>query len=112
VGAAGVHWPFAEWHEARRWRNRFDLMSVSAHGRAELCRIDAQVFDAALLSAVFPSRSPSAGPPLGAHTLRNLSRRSPVPVYALGGINSRNAASISDAAGLAAIEGIRDPFRS
>lgn len=112
VGAAGVHWPYARRHEARKWRDRFDLMSISAHGRAELQKIDARVFDAALVSTVFPSNSPSAAAPMGPHTVRCLSRQSALPIYGLGGINSRNAASISDAAGLAAIEGIRDPFRS
>ena len=112
VGAAGVHWPFAQQSQARKWRRRFELMSVSAHGGEELRQIDSTLFDIALVSAVFPSKSPSAGNPLGAQTLRTLARWSPVPVYGLGGASARNAARICDAAGLAAIEGIRDPFRS
>lgn len=110
VGAAGVHWPFARKADARKWRGRFDLMTVSAHGGAQLQRIDPHLFDAALVSAVFPSRSPSAGPPLGAHTLRSLSRQSTVPVFGLGGVNADTAGSICDAAGLAAIEGIGNAF--
>ncbi|MAN66243.1 thiamine phosphate synthase [uncultured Hyphomonas sp.] len=112
VGAAGVHWPFSQKDKARKWQGRFDLMSVSAHGHGELRQIDAHIFDAALVSAVFPSKSPSAGSPLGAFALRSLSKHSPVPLYGLGGVNSHNASSICNAAGLAAIEGIRDPFRS
>ena len=110
VGAAGVHWPFTQRHAARKWRARFDLMSVSAHGGDELRQVEPDVFDAALVSAVFPSTSPSAGTPIGSHQIRILSRQSDMPIYALGGINSRNAACVSGSAGLAAIEGIQDAF--
>ncbi|KCZ51139.1 hypothetical protein HY3_12545 [Hyphomonas pacifica] len=110
VGAAGVHWPFAQLATARKWRTRFKLMTVSAHGGRELRRLDANTFDAALVSAVFPSNSPSASSPLGAHTLRALSGHTPLPLYALGGLNAQTASSISNAAGLAAIEGIVDAF--
>ena len=110
VGAAGVHWPFTQRHAARKWRARFDLMSVSAHGGDELRQVEPDVFDAALVSAVFPSTSPSAGTPIGSHQIRILSRQSDMPIYALGGINSRNAACVSSSAGLAAIEGIQDAF--
>ena len=110
VGAAGVHWPFAQQSAARKWRSRFELMTVSAHGGQELRRVESNLFDAALVSAVFPSNSPSAGAPLGAHTLRTLSRESRLPLYALGGLNAQTAASISDAAGVAAIEGISGAF--
>lgn len=87
-------------------------MSVSAHGGDELRQVEPDLFDAALVSAVFPSNSPSAGTPIGAHQIRTLSRQSRVPVYALGGINSRNAGCICGSAGLAAIEGIQDAFKS
>lgn len=110
VGAAGVHWPFAQQSAARKWRARFGLMTVSAHGGQELRRVETNLFDAVLVSAVFPSNSPSAGAPLGAHALRILSRDSRLPLYALGGLNAETASSISDAAGLAAIEGIVDAF--
>jgi thiamine-phosphate pyrophosphorylase len=88
-------------------------MTVSAHGGGEARQAEADgLFDAALVSAVFPSRSPSAGAPMGAAAFRQLAQRSIVPVHALGGVTARNAASICDAGGLAAIEGIRDLFRS
>ena len=113
AGAAGVHWPFAQRHAARIWRSRFDLMTVSAHGGGEARQADADgLFDAALVSAVFPSRSPSAGAPIGAGAFRQLAQRSTLPIHALGGVTARSAASICDAGGLAAIEGIRDLFRS
>lgn len=111
VGAAGVHWPFAARRRARKWQGRFDLMTVSAHGSRELRQLKGHVFDAAIVSAVFPSGSASAGRPLGAVNLRGLARQSGLPVYALGGINAKTAGRVSGSAGLAAIEGIVRVFR-
>lgn len=110
AGADGVHWPFAQRGEARKWRDRFRLMSVSAHMPRELRALPPGLFDAALVSTVFPSASPSARAPLGALKLRRLARMAQLPVYALGGVTAGNAARIAKAAGLAAIEGIVDGF--
>lgn len=110
VGAGGIHWPFAMRRQARKWQGRFRLMTVSAHGGAELRRVSPDVFDAALVSAVFPSKSPSAGKPVGPGTLRTLARVSDLPIYALGGVTANTAQQISRTAGLASIEGISDVF--
>ncbi len=110
VGAAGVHWPFARRDEARKWRNRFDLMTVSAHSPGELRTIPAGLFDAALVSTVFPSGSPSARNPLGALKFRHLARTAQLPLFALGGIAADNAARMAQSAGLAAIDGIAEVF--
>jgi thiamine-phosphate pyrophosphorylase len=107
VGADGVHWPNRMAEEVRRWAVRFRLQTVSAHGPAELARLTGLPIDAALVSAVFPSASPSAGAALGALRLRRLSKLSPMPIYGLGGVNPENARQISGFAGLAAIGGWR-----
>ena len=62
---------------------------------------------AVLLSAVFASRSPSAGPPLGVVRFQSLARSVRAPVIALGGINGRTARRLvaTRAAGLAGVEG-------
>lgn len=110
VGADGVHWPFAERGKARRWRNRFALMTVSAHTPQQLRLLQNAVFDAALLSTAFPSASPSARKPLGALKFRKLARASTLPVYALGGVHAGTASFIAPVAGIAAIEGIEAVF--
>ena len=65
--------------------------------------------DAVVVSAAFPSRSASAGPPLGAIRLAILVRRVKGPVYALGGIDNKKARLLKDTGlvGLAAVDAFR-----
>jgi len=64
--------------------------------------------DALFISAIFPSRSKSAGDAIGVEALKDRAARLPVPLYALGGVNAATALNLIDsgAAGLAAIEGL------
>lgn len=106
IGAAGVHWPERQLRGVRT-RHPCHIETASAHSRAAIIRAKRLGADAVLLSAVFPSRSPSAGPPLGALRFNQLALASPLPVYALGGIGPDNAARIIwHAAGWAAIEAV------
>ena len=63
---------------------------------------------AVVISAVFRSKSPSAGAPLGPLRLAALTRAAGGPVYALGGIHMKNARRLlaSGVVGLAAVEGL------
>lgn len=110
VGADGVHWPFSARDQARRWRNRFGLMTVSAHTPDQLRQLQDTGFNAALLSTAFPSASPSARQPLGPVRFRTLAHESDLPIYALGGLNADTARQIAPVAGIAAIEGIEAVF--
>jgi thiamine-phosphate pyrophosphorylase len=106
IGADGVHWPETRLRGVRHRSPHF-IETASAHSRAGLARAHALKLDAAFLSAVFPSNSPSAGKPLGALRFRQIARTAPLPVYALGGINAENAAQIAQhSAGWAAIEAV------
>lgn len=107
AGADGVHWPNRRADETRRWAGQFRLQTASAHGRRELARLAGLPVDAALVSPVFPSASPSAGPAMGPLRLRRLAALADLPVYGLGGVNPDNAHRITDFAGLAAVEGWR-----
>ncbi|MFE7871194.1 thiamine phosphate synthase [Micromonospora humida] len=63
------------------------LVGRSCHAAAELARLGTE--DYVTLSPVWPTRSkPGYGPPLRPDGLRDLIRRSPVPVLALGGIET------------------------
>jgi len=106
VNADGVHWPEARLLQARHWRGTFALNTASAHSERAIHRAAQAGMDAALVSAVFPSNSPSAGPALGATRFRTRALQAPLPVYALGGISAGTAARIASVAGLAAIEGL------
>jgi thiamine-phosphate pyrophosphorylase len=108
VGADGVHLPERLSHRVvaiRRGRPGW-LISVAAHDEAAIRR--GQAADALVVSAVFPSRSPSAGPALGPTRFAALVRASRKPVIALGGINNKNAPRLisTGAAGIAAVEGL------
>jgi thiamine-phosphate pyrophosphorylase len=110
VGADGVHWPEACLPDARLWRGRFPLMTASAHSRAALARAASAGVDAAVVSTVFPSASPTSGPAMGAVRLRKLCRQTGLAVYALGGVTHENALKIANTAGFAAVSSLSDAF--
>lgn len=106
IRADGVHWPEARLRGVRKRSPHF-IETASAHSRAGMARAHALGLDAAILSTVFPSRSPSASRAMGPLRFRLIARAAPLPVYALGGVNARNAAqAMSGAAGWAAIEAV------
>jgi thiamine-phosphate pyrophosphorylase len=104
-----VHWPFRLGGEARRWRQRFDVQTVSAHSGRELRAAATLPVAAVLVSAVFASNSPSAGPPIGAFCLRQWARLARTPVYALGGVTADTAGPVTTFGGFAAVSGMA-PF--
>lgn len=106
LSADGVHWPEKQLHHARHWRGYFQIQTASAHSRRAISRAAQAGMDAVLFSAIFPSRSPSAGAPLGAPRLRRLSQVAPLPLYGLGGVSESNAARIANRAGLSGISAI------
>jgi thiamine-phosphate pyrophosphorylase len=91
-------------------RRRF-LVTAAAHGLPAALRARRAGVAAIVVSPVFPSRSPSAGRPLGPRAFATLVRAARAPAYALGGVDARTARRLhlSGAAGLAAIEGLVSP---
>ncbi|MFT6662211.1 MAG: thiamine-phosphate pyrophosphorylase [Maricaulis maris] len=110
--AAGVHWPERMLPAAARARARGCrlLFSASAHAPMTLFRAKQAGLDAVLVSTVFASASPSAGTAMGPQALAAWARRTPVPVYALGGINQKTANRLTGLgiSGLAAVGAIRN----
>lgn len=110
VGADGVHWPVKRALKARiaRWRTRFPIMTASAHGLRDLRRLEDIGIDAALLSPVFSTRSHPDARTLGPIRARLLIAATPLPVYALGGIDHQTARRLdrSGFSGIAAIGGL------
>jgi thiamine-phosphate pyrophosphorylase len=110
IGADGVHFSRdAELREPVKWRAKHPdwiITMAGLKGGAYLAPLDS--LDALFISSVFPSRSPTAGSPIGAAALKDRAARLPVPLYALGGIDAGTAPNIlgTGAAGLAAIEGL------
>jgi len=110
VGADGVHLPQRLVHHGPRLRARRPdwIVTGAAHDACALHDAYLAGLDAALVSPVFASRSPSALGQLGPIRFASLVRQARLPVYALGGVNSRTARRLlsTGAAGLAAIDGL------
>jgi len=110
VGADGVHLPQRLMGLAPGLRRRRPgwLISAAAHDAAAIAAGGRMGLDALLVSPVFPSRSASAGRPLGALRFAALVRGSRAPVIALGGVNDATARRLATcgAAGLAGVDGI------
>jgi thiamine-phosphate pyrophosphorylase len=109
IGADGVHLPERLAHRARRIRRPRLLVACAAHSTLAVRRAKAAGADAAVVSAIFPSASPSAGAPIGPVRLALLVRQAGLPVYGLGGINNKTARRLIDAGlvGLAAVDGLK-----
>jgi thiamine-phosphate diphosphorylase len=94
VEADGVHVAsdaIRELPAMRRWLAG-DTMSLSAscHSAEQLAKAHTAGADFALLSPVFPTASHSGAPHLGVERFRQLADTIPLPVVALGGIDTAN----------------------
>ena len=108
LGAQGVHLPERLAQEAGRLKAEEPgwLITAAAHGAGAL--VAAAEADAAILSPVFASSSPSAGAPLGVERFSQMVAAAPVPVYALGGVDMKNAPELlgSGACGIAVVSAL------
>jgi thiamine-phosphate pyrophosphorylase len=113
-GADGVHLPERALGDAVGLRRAYPAwrLTGAAHGAGALAAAARAGLDAALVSPVFPSRSPSAGAALGVEGFAALARGAALPVYALGGVNAATALRLIDtgAAGIAAVEGVAEAY--
>ena len=108
IGADGVHLPERDRGSAPALRARRPdwLITIAAHTDAAVIAAGAVEVDALVVSPVFASNSPSAGPPLGLEGLRRLVAATDTPIYALGGIWAGTVEKLRDTGivGLAAVE--------
>jgi thiamine-phosphate pyrophosphorylase len=108
--ADGVHLPERLMASAPRLRRAHPCwrITAAAHSPAAVLRAGRLGLDAALVSTVFPSRSPSATAPLGSLRFAALARGAFLPVIALGGVSNKTAPRLvgTGAFGLAAVEGL------
>ncbi len=110
LGADGVHFPERLAHRARALRASWPqaLITAAAHSRWAVRRAARFGADAALLSPVFASESPSVGRLLGRLRFGWIARGAALPVYALGGVDMKNAPELlgSGAAGIAGVSAL------
>ena len=110
VGADGVHLPerLVPTLSDLRAAHPGWLITLAAHDmEAALAGAEAGA-DALVVSPVFPSRSPSAGAPLGVEGLKRIVEAVEAPVYALGGVRADTATLLLDMGivGIAAVEAL------
>ncbi|MEQ8246894.1 MAG: thiamine phosphate synthase [Alphaproteobacteria bacterium] len=105
VGAQGIHVPQGLVTRASGLRHNGFLVTAAAHDWAGLIGAYRAGVDAILLSPVFATASHPGAPHLGVHRFAAWVRRSPVPVYALGGVTATTAGRLtgSGAVGIAAV---------
>jgi len=111
--ADGIHLPERMVDRAgdiRLWRRRF-LVTAAAHNLPAAIRARRARVDALVISSVFSSRSPSVRKPMGVLAFTAMVRCARVPAYALGGVNTSNAARLggSGAVGLAGVDAFHRP---
>ncbi len=110
IDADGVHFPRdADLAGPITWRAKHpDWIITMAGLKTGEYHAPLHSLDALILSSVFPSRSPSAGEPIGVTALKSRAARLPVPIIALGGIDAGTAPILrgTGVTGLAAIGGL------
>ena len=108
-GADGLHLPEKDVGTAPVLHIRYPdwILTGAAHSELALVKAARSGLDAALLSSVFKSDSPSAGAALGVGGFTQMVKGAALPVFALGGIQKDNVQQLvgSGAAGIAGISG-------
>jgi thiamine-phosphate pyrophosphorylase len=105
TGADGIHLPEAEARQAAHWRARHAGWIITASAHSLTAMTAARHANAVIVAPVFPTASHPGGVILGTSRLRSIAQQSPLPVYALGGIDARNVQNLHGAklTGIAAI---------
>jgi 8-oxo-dGTP diphosphatase len=106
AGADGVHYTAAQLRRAAA-RPAAALFAASCHDAEELARAAALGADFVVLGPVQPTPSHPGVPALGWERFARLVEASPLPVYALGGLDERDAeaAAAAGAHGIAMMRG-------
>ena len=107
LSANGIHLSEVHIRKVPYWRSKHPnwLITVAAHSEAALHKAARAGADAALVSPVFKTQSHPEAKALGTTRLRRLVACSPIPVYALGGVNRRTQQLLTNI-GLCGLAGI------
>lgn len=105
TAADGLHLSDAETEKAGRYRAKPWLLTAAAHSAHAVLRAHLSGAHAVLLSPIFATQSHTDRAPLGLARLRTIARTSPIPIYALGGIDAEKVERLRNIplAGIAAI---------
>lgn len=115
LGADGLHLPERMARTAGHWRALRPswLITAAAHSARAVALAAQAGSDAVLLGPIFPTRSHGDRANIGVPRGLAIAREASVPVYALGGVNARNARRLANSsfAGFAAIDGLADTHK-
>ena len=110
IGADGAHFPEGLAHRARAMRaiSPRCIITVAAHSAIGVYRAYKSGADGVLLSPLFPTQSHPGAAAFGPIRFAGIASRARLPVFALGGVNARNARRLkgSGAAGIAGVSGV------
>lgn len=95
IGADGLHIPQRLLGALRSHAGSFDLVTASAHNPLAIRMARKAGVDAVIVSPVFVSQSVSAKRPLGPFRLKSQISGVDIPIYALGGVNSKTVMRLS-----------------
>ncbi len=111
IGADGIHLSEARARDAAHWRTRHPDWLITAAAHSLHACVHTRDAGAVLLSPIFATSSHPGAPALGAIRARLIALASPVPVYALGGIDAGSVRKLSGArlSGIAAISALQSP---
>ncbi len=106
LGANGLHIPEHQIADISHLRNERWLVSAACHSSESLMSAAQNGADLALLSPIFPTKSHPDAMALGVDTLTDILDRSPIPIYALGGIDATTIKQLPDHPRLAGVAAI------
>ena len=92
INAHGVHFP--EYMIKKNKLKKNWIITVAAHNLQMLKKAEFFNIDAALLSPVFSSKSHPNRKNLGVNKFAEITKKTKLPIYALGGINIKNIKSL------------------
>jgi thiamine-phosphate pyrophosphorylase len=109
ASADGVQLPEASFDvaQARALLGPQAIVGVSRHDTSGVLEAGRAGADYATLSPIY--HSPDKGPPIGGDALRQITRRAPCPVFALGGVRAERVSELMSA-GAAGVAVIREVF--
>jgi thiamine-phosphate pyrophosphorylase len=109
-GADGLHLPSgSDPAAARALIGPGKLLGVSIHTTSEAAAIDPAIVDYVIAGPAFETASkPGYGPEIGRQGVAEIARAAPVPVLAIGGVNTLRVAELiaAGAAGVAVMGGV------
>lgn len=104
IGAAGLHLPQLRMKEAMHWRARHPAWIITSSAHSLKALMATAGLDAVFLSPVFATNSHPGARPLTAVRAAFIAAHAQIPIYALGGVTSGNAALLAPTfSGIAAI---------